>query len=217
MKENAVLAQIKSTKVVAIARGIAPGDMGKLADALLAGGISCIEFTFDHSGRIPPADMLSALSAIRREKGEALALGVGTVLSPQQAQMAADAGAQFVLSPDFSPAVVEKTKELGLVSIPGAMTPSEITAAYACGGDIVKLFPAGSLGSGYLRALRGPLPHIPLSAVGGVSAQNAAEYLSAGADCLGVGGKLVDAKVVAAGDFAAITAAASELMATIQQ
>jgi len=215
MAGNTVLERIKRERIVAIARGVQPEDMAALADALLAGGIGCIEFTMDHSGRIAPGDMLNALAAIRQAKGDAVAVGVGTVLTPQQVRMSADAGAQFVLSPDFSPEVVEQTKSLGLVSIPGAMTPSEIVQASGCGADIVKLFPAGSLGSNYLRSIRGPLPHIPLSAVGGISAGNAAEFLAAGADCLGVGGRLVDLKAIAVGDFAAITAAARELVEAV--
>ena len=213
MNNKAIVAQMVNERVVAIARGIQPHDMAALADALHEGGIGCIEFTFDHSGRIDTKKMLSALSVIR-ENG-VVTVGVGTVLTVEQVQLAADAGAQFVLSPDFSPTVVKKTKELGLVSIPGAMTPSEIVQAHNCGADIVKVFPAGPLGSGYIKALRGPLPHIPLSAVGGVSAENAAEYLAAGANCLGIGGKLVDGNAVSNRDFQAITAAAKALMAAI--
>ena len=212
---DAIVSQILNERVVAIARGILPRDMEALTDALHEGGIGSIEFTFDHSGVIDPKEMLAALSEVRR-KG-IVTVGVGTVLSTEQVQQAAEAGAQFVLSPDFSPAVVRKTKELGLVSIPGALTPSEIVQAYTCGADIVKIFPAGPLGSGYIKALRGPLPHIPFSAVGGVSADNAAEYLAAGANCLGIGGKLVDAEAVARGDFQAITAAARALLTAINQ
>lgn len=212
MDNNAALTLMKSDRVVAIVRGILPADMSPLVDALFEGGVRCIEFTFDHSGLIDSREMLKSLTAIRLNKGNSVALGVGTVLTAGQAEMAADAGAQFVLSPDFSPAVVEKTKELGLLSIPGAMTPSEITAAYACGADIVKLFPAGSLGIGYLKAIRGPLPHIPISAVGGIGAANAAEFIEAGAACLGIGGELIDTKLVAYKNFAAITAAARKIM-----
>ena len=109
-----------------------------------------------------------------------------------------------MISPNVDEAVIRRAKELGMVAMPGALTPTEIVSAYNMGADIVKLFPAGELGLGYIKAVRGPLKHIPMSAVGGVKPENVSEYLDAGVCGFGVGGPLVLAKAVKSGDDAAI-------------
>ena len=141
-----------------------------------------------------------------------MAVGAGTVTSAALAELAHSAGAQFIVSPDTDPAVIRRTKELGMCAMPGAMTPSEIKTAYEAGADFVKVFPASVLGTEYIRAIRGPLGHIPLLAVGGISEENAAAFLQAGCVGVGVGGKLVNRDWIAAGQWDSITQLARQLV-----
>ncbi len=141
-----------------------------------------------------------------------MAVGAGTVTSAALAELAHSAGAQFIVSPDTDPAVIRRTKELGMCAMPGAMTPSEIKTAYEAGADFVKVFPASVLGPEYIRAIRGPLGQIPLLAVGGVSEGNAAAFLQAGCVGVGVGGKLVNRDWIAAGQWDSITQLARQLV-----
>ena len=137
----------------------------------------------------------------------------GTVLTEAQATLAKSAGAGFLLSPNTDPAVISKTRELGMVSIPGAFTPTEAQNAHAAGADIVKLFPASVLGSGYIKALRAPLSQLSLMAVGGIDLDNMTEYLAAGACSVGIGSNIVSRTRVEEGNFEAIRALAKQYAA----
>lgn len=143
--------------------------------------------------------------------------GAGTVITLEQLQMAYDAGAQYIISPNVDVEIIRRTKELGLISLPGAMTPSEIVEAYKAGADFVKVFPVGNLGPAYIKALKAPLSHIPLMAVGGVNEKNAADFLKAGASGLGVGGNLVNKEWIANGEWEKITALAAEFVKAVQE
>lgn len=132
-------------------------------------------------------------------------LGAGTVITAEQVMMAVDAGAEYIISPTTDISVIQKTKELGKVSIPGAFTPSEMVAAFDAGADIIKLFPAGVLGIDYIKALLTPLSYIPVVAVGGVNLDNVDQFIKAGAKGVGVGGNLVDKRTVYSGDYCEIT------------
>ena len=134
-----------------------------------------------------------------------------------EVEAACDAGACLVISPNVDLGVIRRTRQLGMVSMPGALTPTEIVAAYQAGADIVKLFPAGELGLGYIKAVRGPLGYIPMSAVGGVKPENVKEFLDAGVCGFGVGGQLVLSSAVKSGDDAAIEARAREFTQAIAQ
>lgn len=199
---------ILEKKIIAIIRGVSPGDIQAVADALLAGGVALMEVTFDHSRPGGVDETLESLSLLREKFSDRVAVGAGTVLTPGQVQAAAQCGAQYIISPNMDEAVIDKTRELDLISIPGALTPSEIVQAHKQGAHIVKLFPAGLWGTDYIKAVRAPLAHIPMAAVGGVDAETIPDFLAAGVACFGVGSNLVDAKKVAAGDFASITAGA---------
>ena len=193
-----VLERIYEEKIIAIVRGIPSTQIVGLARALTEGGVSCIEVTFD----------LASLRAIKSELGEAVCLGAGTVMTVEQVELAAQAGAEYMISPNVDEAVIRATKALGKVSIPGAMTPTETAFAYQCGADIVKLFPAGLLGPAYIKAVKAPLKHIPVSAVGNITVENCADFIHAGAVSVGVGGNLVSALLVNEGHFDKITATA---------
>ena len=143
-------------------------------------------------------------------------VGAGTVTTPELVTRTRDAGGQFIISPDTNPAVIARTRELELVSMPGAMTPSEILAAHAAGADLVKLFPAAALGPAYLKAVRSPISHVRIMAVGGINEKNAAEFLKAGAVGLGVGGNLANRQWIADGAFEKITQTAQALVAAVR-
>lgn len=203
-----VLNKILEGKIVAIVRGIPSDEVVGLAQALEKGGISCIEVTFDQSSEEKAKDTLKAIANICEALGDRVCVGAGTVMTVEQVEAAAAAGAEYMISPNISAAVITRTKELGKVSIPGAMTPTEVAYAYELGADIVKMFPAGVLGAGYIKAVKAPLKHIPVTAVGGVNPGNCAEFIRAGAVGVGVGGNLVSPQLVKEGRFDEITAIA---------
>ena len=145
-----------------------------------------------------------------------MCVGAGTVMTVEQVRQAAEAGAEYMISPNVDEEVTRETKRLGKVSIPGAMTPTEAAFAYKCGADIVKLFPAGLLGAAYIKAVKAPLKHIPVTAVGNVNVDNCAEFIKAGAVGVGVGGSLVSAKLVDEGRFDEITATAQAYVAALR-
>ena len=204
MTHEQVLALIQQEKLVAILRGVPMDRIDGVVSALVRGGVKVLEFTFDHA---EPDCVNANAEKIRRtvEKfGDQVLVGCGTTLTVEEVEAACNAGACLMISPNVDEAVIRRAKELDMVAMPGALTPTEIVAAYNMGADIVKLFPAGELGLGYIKAVRGPLKHIPMSAVGGVKPENVGEYLDAGVCGFGVGGPLVLAKAVKSGDDAAI-------------
>lgn len=203
-----VLNKILEGKIVAIVRGIPSDEVVGLAEALVEGGISCIEVTFDQSSAEKAQDTLKAISNIHKALGDRVCVGAGTVMTVEQVEAAAAAGAEYMISPNINAAVITRTKELDKVSIPGAMTPTEVAYAYELGADIVKMFPAGVLGAAYIKAVKAPLKHIPVTAVGGVNPGNCAEFIRAGAVGVGVGGNLVSPQLVKEGRFEEITAIA---------
>lgn len=200
---------VQDRKIIAIVRGLAPESMLDLARALVAGGIDLIEVTFNQSKPETWTDTAAAIRAIATElEGCALA-GAGTVMNEEQLRLAADAGARYIITPNTNPALIGRVKQAGLCAFPGAMTPSEIAEAYEAGANAVKVFPAGTLGPGYIKAVRAPLSHIPLMAVGGVNEKNAADFFAAGCVGIGVGGNLVNKEWIAAGAWEKITALAA--------
>lgn len=203
-----VLDKIVAGKIVAIVRGISSTKIVNLAAALEKGGVNCIEVTFDQSSEEKAKDTLAAIRAIKEAMGDKVCVGAGTVMTPEQVRQAVEAGAEYMISPNVDEDVIRETKRLDKVSIPGAMTPTEVAFAYKCGADIVKMFPAGILGAGYIKAVKAPLKHIPVTAVGNVNVDNCAEFIKAGAVGVGVGGSLVSAKLVDEGKFDEITATA---------
>lgn len=214
---NAVFDAMLEKKAIAIVRGIPVEKIVHVGQALLDGGINFIEVTYDHRSETGMAATLEGIRALCETFGDRLYAGAGTVMSAQEVRDAAAAGAKYIISPNVDEAVIRESKALDLISLPGAMTPSEIASAYAYGADIVKVFPATDLGPSYIKAVRGPLAHIPMAAVGGVGPENVAEFMKAGTCCFGFGGNLVSAKAVAADDYASITATAKAITEAIAQ
>lgn len=199
------LKKMLGTKIIAIIRGVAPKDMLAVAQALLDGGIGAMEITFDQASAAGIRETLASLDLLKAKFTDKIAIGAGTVLTAQQAADANARGAEYIISPNVDQAVIARTRELGMVSIPGALTPTEVASAYAMGGDIIKLFPAGLWGTKYIEAIRAPLPHIPMVAVGGVDPDNIADFFKAGVISAGIGGNLVNPAKVREGDFQHIT------------
>lgn len=203
---------IAENKVITICRRVYGEDLLKLADALYAGGIKMIEVTFDQADPDCIEKTSECIRSLCDRFGDKMMFGAGTVLTAEQVVAAAKAGARYIISPNVDADVIARTKELGLVSIPGAMTPSEILTAHKLGADIVKLFPAGYLGFGYIKDILGPISHVKLCATGGVTEENWGKYLEFGFAGAGISGRLCDKKCIAAGDFEEITRRAKVFM-----
>ena len=207
---------VLDTKVVAIVRGFAPDICLKLADSYRQGGIRLVEVTFNQKAPETWKDTASAIRAIRSEFAGQMRVGAGTVLTEEQLSICEDAGGEYIVTPNVKPALIRSAVERGLVAMPGALTPSEAVDAWEAGASFIKLFPAGSLGPGYVKAVRAPLSHIPFLAVGGVSAANAAEFMRAGCVGVGVGGNLTNKEWIAEGAWDRIAEAARELVESVQ-
>ena len=202
--------ELKKTRLMVLARGVPKDVLLKAVGAIEEAGVTVFESTFDHRRDDCVAENAEKIAALVAAYGERMAIGAGTVLTVEEVRAAHAAGASFIVSPDSDPDVIAETKHLGMASIPGAMTPTEIKRAYALGADIVKLFPADDLGYHYIQNLKGPLPHIPLMATGGVNPQTIPEFLSRGILAVGTGITVFRPDLVAAEDYAGIKSLAQE-------
>jgi len=211
-----ILDQIFEKKIVAIVRGIGSDRILDTVAALLEGGIKLLEVTFNQESEDTILDTLKCLELIKKEYGDRVCLGAGTVINEEQVIRAVNAGAEYIISPNTDISVIQKTKVLGKISVPGAFTPSEMVTAYNAGADIVKLFPAGILGTDYIKALLAPLSHIPVVAVGGVNVDNIDLFIKAGAKGVGVGGSLVDKKAIYSGEYHKIKQVAQEYVKKLE-
>ncbi|HZN68703.1 MAG TPA: bifunctional 4-hydroxy-2-oxoglutarate aldolase/2-dehydro-3-deoxy-phosphogluconate aldolase [Tepidisphaeraceae bacterium] len=203
------LRRVLDCGVIAVLRLDSTRSLTAIARALLAGGVTNVEVTMTTPGA------LDGIRALAAEFGETLVPGVGTVLDVPTCEAAVAAGARYVVSPHFDPAVVSATKRLGGVSMPGAFTPTEMLRAWAGGADVVKVFPSAAVGPNYIRDVLAPLPHLRLMPTGGVDARNAADWIRAGAVCVGAGASLVPKDALARGDWPAITANARAFVAAV--
>ena len=210
-----VLAAIEKYKIIAIVRGVESSKCMKVAEALYAGGIKLMEITYNQSAPESWETTAKAIGDIAETFKGRMFAGAGTVTSTKLVELTAAAGGRYIISPNTNTDVIRKTKELGLISIPGAMTPSEILTAHEAGADFVKLFPASDLGISYLKAIRAPISHVKLLATGGINEGNAKAFLDAGACGLGIGGGLANKKAIEAGEFEKLTEAAKAFVAAI--
>ena len=199
MDSKIVMEMILQSGVVAIMRATSSDQLLFAADAVLAGGVNVIEVTMTTAG---------ALDVVRQATsrfGSEVVFGVGSVLDPETARTAMLAGADFVVCPTLKVQTIEICKRYSVLVMPGAYTPTEILTAWEAGADIVKVFPASTGGPAFFKAVKAPLPHIRLAAVGGVDLSNTADFLKAGVDIVGVGGDLVNQKLLDTKDFHTIT------------
>jgi 2-dehydro-3-deoxyphosphogluconate aldolase/(4S)-4-hydroxy-2-oxoglutarate aldolase len=211
-----VIRTLLNKKIIAIVRGMEETAILPLAEALAAGGIGLMEITFNQAKPDSFESTLRGISAVKERLGDKLLCGAGTVITPEQVDLAAKAGALFIVSPNTDVDVIKRTRKRNLASLPGAMTPSECLCAQMAGADFVKLFPAAALGVPYFKSIRAPLNHIRFLAVGGIDENNAADFINAGAAGLGIGGNLVNKDWIAAGEFDRITAAACKLVSAAE-
>ncbi|MBM4041964.1 MAG: bifunctional 4-hydroxy-2-oxoglutarate aldolase/2-dehydro-3-deoxy-phosphogluconate aldolase [Planctomycetes bacterium] len=202
------MAAVRKHRLVAVVRSTAE-QVRPIVDALLAGGVCCIEVTFT----VPKAP--EVIAAVRYGYGDKVVLGAGTVTDTKRAAEAIAAGARYIVAPNTSFEVIRLCAERDVAVMPGAFTPTEIAAAWQAGADCVKLFPAELGGIPYLKAIRAPLPEVPIMPTGGVDVGNAADWLKAGAIALGVGSNLVRKDALASGNYALITETAREFITAI--
>lgn len=217
LSHHEALTRIKAAKLVAILRHVPTEKLDGVVEALIAGGVRVLEFTFDHDRTDCVKENAEKIRHTVEKYGDRVLVGCGTALTVQEVEAAGDAGAYLVISPNVDYGVIRRTRQLGMVSMPGALTPTEIVMAYNAGADIVKLFPAGTLGVPYIKAVRGPLGYIPMSAVGGVRPETIADFLNVGVCGFGVGGELVKKEFVRSGDMNALTSRARKFVHAIEQ
>ena len=212
MTREQVRARVLEVGIVPVVRATSAKQAISAAVAVAAGGITIVEVTMT----VPGA--LDAISQLIKALGSEVIVGAGTVLDAQAARQCFDAGAEFLVSPGLDLGTIKAANDAGKLIMAGALTPTEVITAWKAGADFVKVFPASAVGGpGYLKALRGPLPQVPLVPTGGVNLNTAADFLRAGASALGVGGELVVAAALKTGETAQITALARQYLDIVQQ
>ncbi len=217
MAKNDIISNILDNKIIAILRGVEREKLIPLAEALYAGGVRLMEVTYNAKGTPSDEETAESIRLLAEHMAGKMQVGAGTVLNERQVALTKAAGGRFIISPSVDEAVIVKTVKEGLVSIPGALTPTEIVAAHKAGADFVKLFPVSNLGAPYIKAVSAPLSHIKLLAVGGVTPENMAEYFAAGAVGFGIGANIVDKKLLAVNDYVGITALAAKYVRAVGQ
>lgn len=203
---------VRDGRIIAIIRGFAPDVCLRLAESYAKGGIRLVEVTFAQKAPETWKDTASAIRSIKERFGADMKVGAGTVLTEEQLSICEQAGGEYMITPNVKPALIRECVRRGLVAMPGALTPSEAVDAWEAGASFVKVFPAGSLGPGYIKAIRAPLSHIPLLAVGGIGPDNVADYIKAGCVGAGVGGTLTNKEWIAAGEWGKIEEVARQLV-----
>ena len=211
-RKDEVVKAVMDSRIVAIIRGFAPDVCLKLAEAYAKGGIRLVEVTFNQKSPETWKDTAEAIRSIKARFGNDMHVGAGTVLTEEQLGICADAGGEYMITPNVKPDLIRACVAKGLVAMPGALTPSEAVDAWDAGASFVKIFPAGSLGPGYVKALRAPLSHIPFLAVGGITPDNVADFMRVGCVGAGVGGSLTNKDWIAAGEWDKITAVSHQLI-----
>jgi len=209
-KEKAI-ARIREVGVIPIVRVASPEDAYRVAEALIEGSIGIAEITMT----VPNATRV--MERVAERFGEKVLLGAGTILDPESCRAALLAGADFIVTPSLDARVIEVARRYSKVCIPGALTPTEVVAAWQAGADLVKIFPCGPVGGPqYIKALRAPLPHIDFVPTGGVNLETTPEYIKAGAAAVAVGGELVDAKALREGRLDVITSTARKFVEAVR-
>lgn len=216
MMREQIINTIEKEKIIVIVRGVEKEKLIPLAEAMYVGGIRLLEVTYSANGKVSDEETAENISILAKHFEGRMYIGAGTVLTEKQVELTAKVGGEFIISPDTCPEVIRKTRELGLVSMPGALTPSEMQIAHRNGADFVKLFPITSLGASYVKAVKAPLSHLKILAVGGVNENNIAEYLKAGINGFGLGSNIVDKKKIAENDWAGITNLAKKYVSLVK-
>lgn len=211
MSRSEILEKIINKGVIAVVRLKDKNCIKKVVNSLIEGGISCIEITMT----VPDADQI--ISELDKEYGNSIILGAGTVTKSDDAKILIARGARFIVSPILNFDIIKVCNESDIVCMPGCFTPTEIFNAWRSGADMIKIFPATSLGPRYIKDLSAPFPDIKLVPTGGVSIENAGEWILAGAAAVGIGSNLIDPKLIAENKFDEITKCAKKLITNITQ
>ena len=214
MKER-IQKAIRKNKLIAIVRGAEAEACICVAQALYDGGIRLMEITYDQKHPENWEETARAIGAVANAFAGRMYVGAGTVTCTELVELTHKYGGQFIISPDVNEDVIRRTRELGMVSMPGALTPTEVMVAHRAGANFVKLFPAGNLGTGYVKAVKAPISHVDLLVVGGIDEKNVASFLAVGAAGAGIGGNLVNKAWVEAGEYEKITEVAKALVAAV--
>ena len=212
---NRFMKEFSESKVIVVCRGIAEEEIVNVASALYDGGIRMMEITYDQRDPDSWETTAASIGEIAKAFEGRMLVGAGTVTSTHLVELTHKAGGLFIISPNVNTDVIRRTRELGMVSMPGALTPTDVVTAWEAGADIVKLFPISTFGPGYLKAIKAPLSHIPMMAVGGINEKNIADYLAAGAIGVGVGGNLANKTWIDAGEYHKITEVAKAMVAAL--
>ncbi len=209
--KNVIIESIRKTGIVAIMRANSSEQLLAAADAVKAGGVNAIEVTMTTPGALGVIEQ-----AIDRY-GEEVIFGVGSVLDPETARAAILAGAQFVVCPTLKLKTIEMCHRYDILVVPGAYTPTEVLTAWEAGADMVKIFPASVGGPAYIKAVKAPLPQVRLVPVGGVNLKTTADFIRAGSEVVGVGGSLINQKLLEAREFKTITENARRYCEEVEQ
>ncbi len=208
--KSEVAAQIAAERVVAVIRLADASKLVPVIEAVARGGVRCIEITMT----VPNA--IELIRQVSNTVSPDILIGAGTVTDAETARAVIDAGAQFVVSPILNPDVIAACKQADVYCAPGCFTPTEIFTAWKLGADVIKVFPATSLGPKYFKDIKGPFPQIPLMPTGGVSIDNAHEWIAAGAVAVGIGSDLLDKKAIDEGRYEVLTERAARMAANVQ-
>lgn len=207
-----IMERVEKERIIAIVRGISNDRILDTCKALVAGGVTMIEVTFNQSSPTGNKDTYEAIKLIANELKDDVCVGAGTVMTVEQVELAVEAGANYIISPNFDKEVVAKTKELGVAPMPGVLTPTEVVDAYKAGAVAAKLFPAGTIGLSYIKAIKAPISHIPVIAVGGVDVNNVSDFIKAGCVGVGVGSSLVNKELINNGKYEELSQLAKQFV-----
>jgi 2-dehydro-3-deoxyphosphogluconate aldolase/(4S)-4-hydroxy-2-oxoglutarate aldolase len=211
MTKAEAIKRVLEIGVVPVVRAESAQQAMAAAEAVCAGGIPIVEVTMTVPGAV------GVIAQLTKTMGGQVLIGAGTVLDAASARLCLDAGAQFIVSPGFDAETVKLAVQEKILMMPGALTPTEVITAWRAGADFVKVFPCGSVGGPkYIKALKGPLPQVPMIPTGGVNLKTAGEFITAGAAALGIGGELVSAAALRAGDTRTITEAAKQYVEIVR-
>ena len=215
MKKETISA-VENEKLIVIVRGVERENLIPLAEAMYRGGVRLLEITYSADGSVSDEETAARIKMLSEHFEGRMLIGAGTVLTEKQVELTYKAGGKFIISPDTNVSVIKKTGELGLVSMPGALTPTEIQTAHNAGADFVKLFPVGNFGVGYVKAVRAPLSHIKMLAVGGVDLNNIADFKKVGISGFGIGTAIVDKSLINQSDYDRITELAQQYVGAVK-
>ena len=213
---EAILKSVEDNKLIAIVRGVPSEKLIPMAEALYKGGIRLLEITYSANGSTPDSETADNIKKLVENFKGRMFIGAGTVLTAEQVRLTRAAGGSFIISPDVNEEVIRETRRNGMVSMPGALTPTEIRQAHIYGADFVKLFPISNLGPDYVKAVKAPLSNIKMLAVGGIDETNMADYLKVGVSGFGIGSLLTHKKLIDANDWEGITQIAKKLVSVVK-